>query len=204
MNIYVIRHGETDWNTVKRLQGTTDIPLNQNGIQMAEQTSNGLNKEGIKFDLIYSSPLIRAYKTAQIMAQQSNCPIIKDERLREFNFGEAEGHTLDELKADPKYQNLVYWFTESSKYKAELGAESLESLFDRIDSFFNDKVLPFEDKYENILLVVHGGVVRGVTNYLTKEGIAGFCKVKIPNCGVNLFTLKNGKYDVQYIGKTFY
>ena len=68
MVIYVIRHGETDWNTKHWLQGTTDIPLNRNGIEVAEITSEAL--KGIPFDVIFSSPLKRAYQTAEIMKRE--------------------------------------------------------------------------------------------------------------------------------------
>lgn len=65
MDIYLIRHGETDWNRMKKLQGTTDIPLNAYGIELAEKTAEGL--KDVPFDRIYTSPLIRARKTAEII-----------------------------------------------------------------------------------------------------------------------------------------
>ena len=92
MVIYVIRHGETDWNTKHWLQGTTDIPLNRNGIEVAEITSEAL--KGIPFDVIFSSPLKRAYQTAEIMKRERQIPLIVDERLElqlQFSVGEING-----------------------------------------------------------------------------------------------------------------
>lgn len=203
MNVYVMRHGETDWNIVKKIQGSTDIPLNHKGIEEAERTSEALNKEGIKFDYVFSSPLKRAYKTALIMAKYSNCTVEQDERLVEFNFGEGEGKTLEELKKDPKYANIVYWFTDSSKYTAEYGSESYKSITSRLDSFIKEKIIPLEGRADNVLICVHGGVIRSLISYIKKAGQSYMTEVKIPNCGVNLLTLKNGIFNVEYIGKTY-
>ena len=85
MQIYIIRHGETDWNTKRLLQGATDIPLNQNGIEAARLTAEALKE--IPFDEIYTSPLQRAVQTAEIMRGDRRIPIIKDERLKEISFG---------------------------------------------------------------------------------------------------------------------
>ena len=80
MVIYVLRHGETDWNTKHWLQGTTDIPLNQNGIEVAEITAEALKE--VPFDVIFSSPLQRAHQTAEILRRDRKIPLIVDERLR--------------------------------------------------------------------------------------------------------------------------
>lgn len=68
MNIYIVRHGETDWNVQLKLQGRSDIPLNATGIEQAEQTGENLKKAGISFDKVYSSPLQRAVKTAELIS----------------------------------------------------------------------------------------------------------------------------------------
>ncbi len=88
MVIYLIRHGETDWNTKRLLQGATDIPLNQNGIEVAQLTAEGLCD--VVFDVIFTSPLKRARQTAEIIRGERRIPIIPDERLREIAFGPFE------------------------------------------------------------------------------------------------------------------
>ena len=103
MNIFFMRHGETSWNTVKRLQGTTDIPLNQNGIELAKKTAVGMYQQGITFQRIYSSPLIRAKQTAEQMNAFSNIEIIEDSRISEFCFGKGEGVLFKDIIEDPKY-----------------------------------------------------------------------------------------------------
>ena len=89
MKLYFIRHGQTDWNIVKRLQGATDIPLNENGEELARRTGEGM--KDIPFDLIYTSPLKRAFRTAELVRGNRDIPIISDDRLREICFGDYEG-----------------------------------------------------------------------------------------------------------------
>ena len=89
MKLYLVRHGETDWNKVKKIQGQVDIPLNQFGKHLAEETAEGLHD--IPFDLCISSPLSRAYETARIILEGRDVPIITDARIEEMAFGEYEG-----------------------------------------------------------------------------------------------------------------
>ena len=84
-NIYLIRHGETDWNRDKRFQGQTDIPLNQTGREQASSLVSLMNQ--LKIEAAFSSDLSRAYETAQIALSDSRLTIIKDYRLRETNIG---------------------------------------------------------------------------------------------------------------------
>ena len=91
MKIYIIRHGETDWNVKGLLQGQTDTELNEYGIELARVT--GRNMKGIKFDKCISSPLKRAYETARIVLCESgnDIPIETDKRIMEIFLGEREG-----------------------------------------------------------------------------------------------------------------
>lgn len=85
MKLYMIRHGQTEWNKEKRLQGRADIPLNAYGIQLAEETRDGLL--GVRFDIAFTSPLKRAKKTAQILLEGQEVKLIEDERIIEIGFG---------------------------------------------------------------------------------------------------------------------
>ena len=93
MIVYLMRHGETDWNKARRLQGQSDIALNENGIDLARKTAAGL--KGVTFDRVFSSPLKRALMTAQIIAAESGCAVETDDRLKEINFGPSEGECFD-------------------------------------------------------------------------------------------------------------
>ncbi|MBQ1628440.1 MAG: histidine phosphatase family protein [Treponema sp.] len=201
MNIYFMRHGETDWNSIRKIQGSTDIPLNQNGIDLAEKVSKAVYEKGLIFDSVYSSPLQRALKTAQIMTSHYDVEIKIDPRIKEFLFGQAEGVTYDELRVNPKFSSLKNWFLDPANYHAELGAESYEDFFGRINDFLETEIKPLEGKAENVLIVCHGGVVRGLFKVMCGWSIEHFAQVKIPNCGLNLVSLKDGKYSMVYSAK---
>ena len=93
MKLYVIRHGQTDWNVAGKCQGMTDIELNSTGIEQAKQASEQIYN--YKIDLIICSPLKRARKTAEIINEVTNCQIISDERIIERNCGNIEGTTKE-------------------------------------------------------------------------------------------------------------
>ena len=109
MKLYIIRHGETSWNKEKKLQGQRDIMLNENGLRLAELTGEGM--KDIEFDLVISSPLIRAKQTAELVMAGRQLPMITDKRIIEMSFGKWEGECVnnsDVLKRTADfYQSLV-------------------------------------------------------------------------------------------------
>ena len=94
-----IRHGVTDWNGLGKIQGTTDIPLNEEGIWQSRQLALRLAGEKRKWHGIVCSDLTRAVQTAEILAENLGLPLIRDSRLRERHFGSAEGTTHEERMA---------------------------------------------------------------------------------------------------------
>ena len=89
MLLYIVRHGETDWNQERRMQGEHDTPLNKNGKELARITARAL--EDVPFDLAISSPLSRALETARILIGDRKIPVLRDSRIREINWGEWDG-----------------------------------------------------------------------------------------------------------------
>ena len=92
MKLYIIRHGETSWNKEKKLQGRKDIMLDADGIRLAELTGEGM--KDIDFDLVISSPLIRAKQTAELVMAGRQLPMITDKRMIEMSFGKWEGESV--------------------------------------------------------------------------------------------------------------
>ena len=138
MVIYLIRHGETDWNTKRLLQGATDIPLNQNGIEVAQLTAEGLRE--VAFDLIFTSPLKRARETAEIIRGERKIPIIPDERLREISFGPYEGLCCQKDGwniPDPDFGNF---FMNPGEYVPPEGGESIRHLCERTTEFLQELI----------------------------------------------------------------
>lgn len=167
--IYIVRHGQTDWNLEGRYQGRIDIELNETGIKQAESINEKL--KDVKFDKVFSSPLKRAYKTAQIIY---NDKIIVDERLIERCNGELEG----KLKKD-----CVDMVNFADFNETRLGIEPLKIFRKRILNFFEE----ISRKYngENILIVTHAGVSIYAKCYFEGEPKDNdYNKYKLKNCEV--------------------
>ena len=108
MRLYIIRHGETEWNHTLRLQGQTDIPLNENGRVLAQVTAPAL--QPIPFDLCISSPLQRAKETALLVLGGRDIPVITDARIQEIGFGTYEGRRVRDAKERSPIRNFLHSF----------------------------------------------------------------------------------------------
>jgi len=153
MKLFLVRHGETDWNLAQRFQGHSDVPLNKVGFQQAKALRDRLDSETIAS--IYSSDLERAYETAKIISNGKN-RLQTDIRLREVHFGDWEALTYNEIQQ--KYPGqLAAW--EQDVYKtAPPNGETLEQLAEHTQSILNDLLMNHKD--ETILIVSHGGVIK--------------------------------------------
>ena len=151
--LYIMRHGRTDWNMNHRLQGSEDIPLNEEGRQMARDARE--KYQDLHFDICYCSPLKRARETAELFLEGRNIPIITDDRLREMGFGIYEGIERAAQTPDCPVYTL---FHDPVHYKAVDGAESLEQLFARSGSFIHDILTPELVSEKDVLIVAHGAL----------------------------------------------
>lgn len=159
MKLYVIRHGQTDWNVEGKIQGDTDIELNQTGIEQAYNAIEKIKKYDI--DLIVSSPLKRARKTAEIINKEINCNIIFDDALKERCYGEYEGLIRKDLKDDELIQSgRLDNFYANELYK---GIEGVQNLCNRVWKLIEELKNKFNDR--NILLVTHGGTIPAIDAY---------------------------------------
>lgn len=175
--LYIIRHGKTDWNKIYKLQGRTDIPLNDEGRQMAKDAA--VEYKDIHFDVCYCSPLIRAQETAQILLKNRNVPIITDERLIEMSFGVCEG--LENSFSKPE-SPMYKFFKEPQNYIPPEGAESFEELFARTGEFLQKIVKPALAEGKDILIVGHGAMNSSIVSQVKNLSITDFWSYGIPNC----------------------
>ena len=151
-----IRHGVTAWNKEGRAQGSTDVPLDEEGIAMAERVAERIAKE--QWDVIYTSPLIRAKKTAEIIAaKQPHIQFIADPRLSEIGGGMIEGTTETE--------RVAKWGTNWREL--DMGFEKPEAIIARGLSFLDEVQQAFPDK--KVLVVSHGGLISRIVHYLFPE-----------------------------------
>jgi len=182
MNIYVVRHGQTDWNIQGRIQGSSDIELNSTGINQAQQTAELL--KNIDFDVIYSSPLKRTVDTAKIINTYHNVNIIEDIRIIERNFGNFEGT-----------ENVLTDISDYLDYKKNLtsnNVESIKELFKRIEDFLLDIYNKYKDTNANVLIVSHGGASVAITAIINNQ-IEDLMSLGLKNCEVRIF--ENIKLD---------
>ena len=183
MKLYLVRHGETEWNHLRKMQGQTDIPLNEYGIELAKLTAEGM--KDIHFDQIYASPLIRAKKTAQIIAESHNLVVETDDRLKEISFGIGEGSNINETKENPDHM-LHNFFMHPEQYVPVEGGETFEELQERGLEFLREKVLPLEGKAGHVAVVAHGAFIRSLMAAILNRPWADLWKgIYYKNCCVN-------------------
>ena len=155
---YLVRHGETDWNRKNRIQGHSDVPLNERGRRQANMLAKRL--AGCKFSRVYSSDLSRAIETAQAIVKGSEAPIETDRDLREFYYGEWEGLTLKEVET--RYPTaLAERIGMGNGAFATPGGEDTTGVLDRVRRF-HTKTEKLHNSAENILIAAHGGSLRAL------------------------------------------
>ena len=201
MKIYFVRHGETIWNKEKKIQGRSDIPLNEYGKELGMITAEAL--KDIPFDIVYSSPLIRAKETAEILVKDRNLVIHEDNRLLEMSFGEGEGESLPEIHAHPemKLHNFIH---NPGEYTPPAGGETFEELYNRCKNFMEEIIIPAEKKYNTMLIVGHGALIRGFIHNINNRPSKDFWIVTHKNCSVTIANCTNGKLSLLEEAKIFY
>jgi broad specificity phosphatase PhoE len=189
--IYLVRHGRTDWNDKKLVQGHTDIPLNLEGQATSRELAGELR--GIKFDRVYSSDLLRAKQTAEIIALEHKLAVETTKALRERNFGSFQGKPREHLNEIDKVLEIL---TEEERYSyTHNGAvESDEQMMTRFMTYIREVAVFYPGK--TILIATHGGVIRafliklGFFSYAQSEekfDIKNLAFIKLESDGVDFF-----------------
>ena len=176
--LYIMRHGKTDWNEQHKLQGRTDIPLNEVGRRMAEAAHD--EYMDTHFDLCFSSPLKRARETAEILLRGRGIPIKTDDRLVEMSFGAYEGLANSFQIPDCPINVL---FTDPAAYRESIGgAETFEALLARADSFLSETALPELRAGKDILIVGHGALNSAIICCVKRLPISEFWSSGLEQC----------------------
>lgn len=186
-NIYLIRHGESRWNILKKIQGQQDISLTKNGIKQAHLIGNRLKDK--KIDKIYSSDLSRALSTASIIGKKLNLTVTPMEEFRELKFGVWEGMTIEEILIEYTDEFNI-WRREPENLKLD-GAETLAELQLRTMAGIN-KIMD-NNTYENILIVSHGVTIKTIILSLLNMHLSHFKNLTIDN--VSLSIIENRDYN---------
>ena len=180
VNIYLVRHGETDWNLAGRLQGSTDIPLNELGKQSALKTAEYFRANDIAISCIMTSPLTRAKQTAEIISTVLEIPVIEVQALTERCFGEAEGLTAEERTLKFPDQDIP-------------GLEDIQVVRERVWNVLQTFTSAHAD--ESIIIVSHGGVINAVLSILS-NGEIGTGITKLKNACLNHITYSNDEWTI--------
>jgi 2,3-bisphosphoglycerate-dependent phosphoglycerate mutase len=185
--ILLVRHGETDWNHERRIQGQSDPPLNELGREQARALSQALAAEQV--DAVYASDLRRARETAEILAAELGLPVVVDRELRELNFGPWEGRTVEELEA--RYADAFARWRNGGE-AGWSGGETHAAMAERVRRAVHR--LAETHPGGRILLVAHGGPVRVLL--MDAEGLA-YPEARrefrrIANCDLSRIAVENG------------
>lgn len=165
--ICFIRHGETDWNIAGKLQGRTDIPLNESGIKQAQACGASLLQN--EWDLMITSPLLRAKETGQIIQQKLNIPLYEKESFIEVAFGDAEGLTYYER--DARFPNREYPNKETEAMITERFLKGIQTVHQ-------------DHTNKNILIISHGAFINAIFYYFSNGAI-----------GTGITRLANGSFS---------
>lgn len=220
MELYIVRHGTTEWNAQGRIQGRSDTVPDDLGLTMARQTAEALVRSGISFSKVFSSPLKRALITARTIAPYAD--VITDSRLTELSFGRFEGRITHEMmseaecafryfKADPPvYDSKV---KELAEEDPDAGFETLTDLCARAREFLEQKIEPLASVLPpdaKVLISGHGAVNRGLMMHICGQtDLARFWGSGLSsNCAmikISCTSKENGiSYDIQDEDLIFY
>ena len=169
MNLYVVRHGETTWNKEHRVQGITDMPLTEKGIEDTKELIPLIRN--LNIDVVISSPLKRAKDTAKILVE-SKLPINTDDRIKERDWGMNEGANIEDVDRIDCWDVILNTKVQN--------IECIQDFMYRVSDFIEDIKVRYKDK--NVLIVTHSAVSR-VIHYLLgsipEDG--DLSKINIPN-----------------------
>jgi 2,3-bisphosphoglycerate-dependent phosphoglycerate mutase len=194
--ILFIRHGETAWNRIKRIQGHIDIPLAESGIEQAQQLARSQAaavQAGSRLDAIWSSDLLRAQQTAQPLAQALHLPVQLAQGLRERNYGVFQGHDSDEI-AERFPDEYAHWQTRDPGFVPPEG-ESQRAFYHRVLHALEPLIANHPDG--RIAVVTHGGVLDCVYRFANGHALDAPRNWPLLNTSVNVVDFESDGYVTQ-------
>ncbi len=180
MNLILIRHGQSEWNALNQFTGWKDPDLTAKGIEEAHNAGRIINNLKINFDLVFTSALIRAQNTAEIILKEINQPLstIKNQALNERNYGDLAGLNKDDARKRWGNEQVHIW--RRSYDIPPPGGESLKDTGERVLPFFMNEILPHVCEGKNVLVAAHGNSLRSLIKFLDNISDEDIVKLEIP------------------------
>ncbi len=180
MNLILIRHGQSEWNALNQFTGWKDPDLTAEGIEEARNAGKIINNLKINFDLVFTSALIRAQNTAEIILKEINQSLlsIKNQALNERNYGDLAGLNKDDARKRWGDEQVHIW--RRSYDIPPPGGESLKDTGERVLPFFMKEILPHICKGKNVLVAAHGNSLRSLIKFLDNISDEDIVKLEIP------------------------
>ena len=196
LKLFLIRHGETEWNRIGRLQGHSDTNLSPEGLQQAQIFVKHLPFQHV--DAIYSSDLSRAVETAKVIADKFNLPVKKMPILREMNYGIWEGRDIAELiEESPK--EFGKFFTDPERCHPPRGETFLEC---QARLMIGIREIIADHDNQNVVVVSHGAAIRLIISAALDIPIHRLWAISQVNMAVNILRVENGDFTVELLNGT--
>lgn len=188
--IFLVRHGETEWNSSGKFQGCTDIKLSEKGIVQAQYTKLRFQN---KFDIIYTSPLKRAFETASIISEGSGKTPIIEKDLREINFGKWEGLTLNQIKSNYNSE-FNSWENDDENAYLVGGDMSLKNASIR----GKNAILAIAEKCngKRVVIAAHGGIIKAALAGIFKWKMTMYHHIFLDNASISVISFSDSMYPI--------
>lgn len=201
MSIYLARHGETDWNIARRIQGTTETELNARGLDQAKLLYGNLRAQNAALKAVFTSGQNRARTTAGIVAAGYDVPVIPVKGLEEMNLGVFEGHTWEEVMA--LYPDEFAFWAGCKRTRRPPGGETYQEVADRLAVALKEILATYDSVYGgegDVLIISHGAMIMTFLTILKDLDFAdSYKQVEVKNATA----IKVEREDVEgYVGKT--
>ncbi len=192
MELYVIRHGQSEANVSREHAGWAPTPLTEKGREQARGAGERL--KGIEFEKVYVSDLLRTRQTAELVLPGRE--YLLDERIREVNVGELAGKRIEDCKAT---MGETYWNSLTFQNYIRYGGESIGMVYERVSRFMKDMEREGAEGRERIAVVTHEGAIQCMLRYVLQSNFHK-SHVRIGNCSITLLEYTNGNWRLWVSG----
>ncbi len=161
--LVLVRHGQSEWNLKNLFTGWRDVDLTENGISEARAAGRRLKAQGLRFDVAFTSALVRAQRSLDLMLEemgQKNIAVLKDQALNERDYGDLSGLNKDEARKKWGEEQVHVW--RRSYDVAPPGGESLKDTAARVLPYYIQDILPRVLRGDNVLVSAHGNSLRAL------------------------------------------